>query len=81
MRFRPPAVPKAQVILCAGILWFSVRAAGADGLAVQACIPESVGVDTSQADRDDYAAAIFGEGPGQTFFALDTLIRSSLING
>jgi len=40
------------------------------------CSPESVGVDTSLAATSTHAAAINGEGPGQTFVAVDTLIRS-----
>ena len=46
----------------------------AHGAGTQSCSPESVGVDTSFADN--YVAAINGEGPGETFIAADTLIRS-----
>src|SRR5881409_471447 len=43
----------------------------------QSCSPESVGVDTSLADHSFLGVgAIDGEGPGETFMAVDTLIRS-----
>jgi hypothetical protein len=48
----------------------------ARGAGTQACSPESVGVDTSLAATTTYVGAINGEGPGQTFMAVDTLIRS-----
>ena len=46
------------------------------GEGTQSCTPESVGVDTSLAATSTHAAAIDGEGPGETFIAADTLIRS-----
>lgn len=44
-----------------------------------ACALESVGVDTSLADRNSYVAALDGEAPGETFLAVDTLIRSIVV--
>ena len=46
------------------------------GLGTNVCAPESVGVDTSQADRDLGVGALDGEAPGETFSANDTLIGS-----
>jgi hypothetical protein len=46
------------------------------GEGTQSCTPESVGVDTSLADGTLGVGAIDGEGPGETFAAVDTLIRS-----
>ena len=48
----------------------------AHGAGTQSCSPQTVGVDTSLADPSLGVGAINGEGPGETFMAADTLIRS-----
>jgi len=68
--------PRTHGVVLAACVSFLVlsHARLAHGAGTQLCSPESIGVDTSFADNR--VAAINGEGPGQTFMAADTLIRS-----
>src|SRR6266850_2059171 len=60
--------------ILAGALLAWARTAESTPQVSPACAIESVGVDTSQAN--DSVPAIFGEAPGETFQAADTLVSS-----
>ncbi len=70
--------PRARTVVLAACVSLAVlcQALSARVAGAQFCSPESVGVDTSLADPSLGVGAINGEGPGETFVAVDTLIRS-----
>jgi len=72
MRLHPRGVVLAA---CVSLAVLCVARLG-HGAGTQLCSPASIGVDTSLAATSPHAAAINGEGPGETFVAVDTLIRS-----
>ena len=64
----------ANPFLVASLLLCGVPSPGLSLKSEPPCVPITIGLDLSQAGNS--AGVLFGDSPGQTFFAADTLLRS-----